>query len=75
MENNKILRWVLITMGLFIFINFYMCCYNMHNLNQHIEKHEVVKEITVPTVIQVDMSYKLPMDTSIIKVENHKKQQ
>ena len=48
-----------------------MVCYNMHNLNQHIEKHEVVKikEITTPTVIQIDMSYKQPMDTSIIKVE------
>lgn len=71
MEDSKILRWVLIIMGLFIFINFYMVCYNMHNLNQHIEKHEVVKikEITTPTVIQIDMSYKQPMDTSIIKVE------
>ena len=55
-------------------INFYLVCYNTHNLNQHIEKHEVIKEITVPTVIQIDMSYKQPMDTSIIKIENHKNQ-
>ena len=58
-------------LALISFINFYLVCYNIHNLNQHIEKHEVVKEITTPpTVIQIDMSYKQPMDTSIIKVEN-----
>lgn len=70
MKHDKLLIWILIIMGFSIFVNFYLCCYNLHNLNQHIEKHEVVREITTPTVIQIDMNYKQSMDTTTIKVEN-----
>ena len=77
MENDRNVFLVMIGfLALVGFINFYMVCYNIHNLNQHIEEHEVVRETTTPpTVIQIDMSYKQPMDTSIIKVENSKDQQ
>ena len=76
MKNYRSLLLIAIGfLSLVSFINFYLVCYNIHNLHQHIEKHEVMKEITVPTVIQFDMSYKQPMDTSIIRVENCKNKQ
>ena len=76
MKNDRSLFLVIVgVLALISFINFYIVCYNMHRLNQHIEKHEVMKEITVPTVIQIDMNHKQPTDTSIIKVENCKNKQ
>lgn len=72
MKNSTITIWLIVVIGLFTFVNFYMSCYNQHQFNEYVEKQEEVIKTLPPRVIQIDVNYEYLSDSSLIQVERKK---
>lgn len=61
--------WLLVAFCLLGVANFYMCCYNTHNFNEHVAEHDsiMIQQKIHPQELRVTINYVYPHDTATIQ--------
>jgi len=75
MKDNTLNIWIIVLTWIMLIVNLYIGFNNMHTINEYMDAHNELIQTLPPRVIQIDVNYKLPVDSTLVQVEQASKVQ